>query len=85
MGQAAELFRAYPAGVSGGSGDAFKKSRDTHFLEDDPGQPGVVSIYGGKLTSYRATAEKLITIISKTLPAAMPIADTRKLKLPVID
>ncbi len=71
--------------LPGGSVDAFKKSRDTHFLEDDPGQPGVVSIYGGKLTSYRATAEKLMSIISKTLPAATPIADTRKLKLPVVD
>ena len=71
--------------LPGGSGDAFKKSRDTHFLEDTPGQPGLVSIYGGKLTSYRATSDKLFKIISTTLPAATPVADTRKLKLPVID
>lgn len=71
--------------LPGGSGDAFNKSRDTLLLEDDPDQPGVVSIYGGKLTSYRAVAEKLVTIIGRTLPAAKPVADTRKLKLPVVD
>jgi len=71
--------------LPGGSGDAFKKSRDTHFLEDDPSQPRLVSVYGGKLTSYRATAEKLVTLIGKTLPGAKPVAHTRKLKLPVID
>lgn len=71
--------------LPGGSGDAFNKSRDTHFLEDNPGQPRLVTIYGGKLTSYRAVAEKLIAMIAGSLPAAQAVADTRTLKLPVID
>ena len=66
-------------------GDVSSRSRDTYFLEDSPGRPRVVTIYGGKLTSYRACAEKLLAIIRKTLPAATPVADTRRLKLPVID
>ena len=71
--------------LPGGRGDAFNKSRDTHFLEDDASRPRLVSIYGGKLTSYRAAADKVLAMIAKTLPAATPVADTRKLKLPVID
>ena len=71
--------------LPGGRGGAFNKSRDTHFLEDDDDQPRLVSIYGGKLTVYRAAAGKLLQIIRKTLPNATPVADTRTLKLPVID
>jgi glycerol-3-phosphate dehydrogenase len=71
--------------LPGGRGDAFNKSRDTHFLEDSASRPRLVSIYGGKLTSYRAASEKVLAMISKTLPAATPVADTRELKLPVID
>ena len=46
---------------------------------------GVVSIYGGKLTSYRATAEKLLRRINKVLPENRPVADTRSLEIPIID
>jgi glycerol-3-phosphate dehydrogenase len=45
----------------------------------------VVSIYGGKLTSYRATAEKLLRRIKTVLPETMPVADTRSLEIPNID
>jgi glycerol-3-phosphate dehydrogenase len=71
--------------LPGGSGPAFNKSRDTIFLADNAAQPRLVSIYGGKLTSYRAAAEKILASISKTLPPARPIADTGNLILPVID
>jgi glycerol-3-phosphate dehydrogenase len=74
-------LRVLPAG----NGEAFKKSRDTIFLRDDHDQPRLLSIYGGKLTSYRAAAEKVLARISKTLPAASPVADTRTRLLPVID
>lgn len=74
-------LRVLPAG----SRNASSKSRETHFHENDPDQPRVVSIYGGKLTSYRATADKLLGRIRPVLPAAKPVADTRALKLPVID
>jgi glycerol-3-phosphate dehydrogenase len=66
-------------------GNASSKSRETHLHENDPNRPRVVSIYGGKLTSYRATAEKLLHRIKTVLPETRPVADTRKLKLPVID
>lgn len=71
--------------LPGGSGEAFNKSRDTMFLEDDPEHPRLLSIYGGKLTSYRAAAEKVLASIAKTLPATSPVADTRNRLLPVID
>ena len=74
-------LRVLPAG----GGAAFGKSRDTFLLPDDVDRPRLVSIYGGKLTSYRASAEKLMDMITKTLPAATPVADTRTLELPVID
>ena len=71
--------------LPGGQENASNKSRDTHFLADDARQPRLVSIYGGKLTSYRAAADKLLAMISKTLPVREPLADTRTLKLPIID
>lgn len=74
-------LRVLPAG----GGSAFAKSRDTFLLPDDADHPRLVSIYGGKLTSYRASAEKLMDMITRTLPPATPVADTRTLELPVID
>jgi len=74
-------LRVLPAG----SGNASSKSRETHFHENDPDQPRVVSIYGGKLTSYRATAEKLLRRIKTVLPETTPVADTRSLEIPIID
>ena len=71
--------------LPGGRGEAFNKSRDTHFLQDNASRPRLVSIYGGKLTSYRAAADKVLAMIRKTLPTATPVADTRTLKLPLID
>ena len=74
-------LRVLPAG----GGNASSKSRETHFHEDDPALPRVVSIYGGKLTSYRATAEKLLRRIKNVLPETTPVADTRSLEIPIID
>ena len=71
--------------LPGGSGEAFRKSRDTHFLCDNPDHPAVISIYGGKLTSYRATAENVLKRIDKVLPTSSPLVDTRMLELPVVD
>jgi len=44
-----------------------------------------VSIYGGKLTSYRATAEKLLRRIKTVLPETTPVADTCSIEIPIID
>lgn len=74
-------LRVLPAG----GGNASSKSRETHFHEDDPARPRVVSIYGGKLTSYRATAEKLLRRIKNVLPETTPVADTHSLEIPIID
>jgi glycerol-3-phosphate dehydrogenase len=74
-------LRVLPAG----GGNASSKSRETHFHENDPDRPRVVSIYGGKLTSYRATAEKLLRRIKTVLPETTPVADTRSLEIPVVD
>jgi glycerol-3-phosphate dehydrogenase len=46
------------------SGKAFNRSRDT-LIHYDPNQPLIFTLYGGKLTAHRATARKLINIISK--------------------
>jgi len=63
------------------SDKAFKRPRETTLLHDRAQQPRLVSIYGGKLTAYRATAERLIRDISPHLPARQKIANTRSLAL----
>ncbi len=62
-------------------GAAFKRSRETRLEVDDVSHPRVLSILGGKLTGYRATAEKVIKRLSKTLPTRTPVANTRELPL----
>lgn len=71
--------------LPGGTGEIFKKSRDTHFGKDRENRPRVVTIYGGKLTSYRAVSEKLIRKLNKFLPSKQSVADTKHLKLPIVD
>lgn len=48
---------------------AFKRSRDTVLIADNDRRPKIISIYGGKLTSYRSTAEKIYKLAVKSLPA----------------
>jgi glycerol-3-phosphate dehydrogenase len=74
-------LRVLPAG----EGAAFSRSRDTVFVRDDEARPRVVSILGGKLTAYRATAEKLVNSLKPFLPPTRAIADTARLPLPSID
>ena len=74
-------LRVLPAG----EGAAFSRSRDTVFVRDDETRPRVVSILGGKLTAYRATAEKLVKSLKPFLPATRAIADTARLPLPPVD
>lgn len=50
---------------SGGS--AFSRPRDTLLHVDHPGRPHVVTIYGGKLTAQRATAERVARLLAGTL------------------
>ena len=62
----------------------FRRSRDTLLHIDAANCPRVLSIYGGKLTSHRATAEQVIRRLKPLLPARKRLADTRSLALPVI-
>jgi glycerol-3-phosphate dehydrogenase len=70
-------LRVLPAGKS----KAFKRTRETILITDNEKQPRVISIYGGKLTTYRSTAEKVMNRLLATLPEARVRADTRQLTL----
>ena len=60
---------------------ASKRSRETQLPVDDEKRPRVIAVFGGKLTGYRATAEKVIQQLKATLLPRAPRADTRALKL----
>jgi glycerol-3-phosphate dehydrogenase len=55
---------------------AFDRSRETIFTADRDARPRVLSIYGGKLTGWRAAAAHVMQRISPSLPAAEKRADT---------
>ncbi|MGD8866402.1 MAG: FAD-dependent oxidoreductase [Gemmatimonadales bacterium] len=82
----AEILRAF-AGLRvlpAGSGHAFHRSRETILLADNEGRDErlhLLSIYGGKLTAWRATAAKVMARIESALPDRRPVADTRSLPL----
>jgi len=65
-------------------GSAFSRSRETIIHEDKQNAPQLFSIYGGKLTAYRATAENVIQRIKHYLPIHKIRGDTKKIKLPAI-
>jgi glycerol-3-phosphate dehydrogenase len=67
--------------LPGGDGHAFHRSRETILHTDRPERPRVLTIYGGKLTSYRATAEKAVEKLEHSLPERPALASTRKLPL----
>ena len=62
-------------------GEAFKRSRETQLPVDSVTRPRLLTIFGGKLTGYRATAEKVMNLLTRTLPSRTPIASTRELLL----
>ncbi len=63
------------------SESAFNRSRETIFTTDrDPG-PRVLSIYGGKLTGWRAAAAHVLATLAASLPARTPRASTSQLPL----
>jgi glycerol-3-phosphate dehydrogenase len=74
-------LRVLPASEAGLSA----KSRDTLLLPDDPATPRMVTIYGGKLTAYRATAAKVMRMLAASLPPRTRVADTRGLPLSAKD
>ena len=59
---------------------ANKLPRETQFINAGR-QPMYLAIYGGKLTSYRATAEKVANILAGGLPKKESCAKTEELML----
>lgn len=70
-------LRVLPAAT----GSAFGRSRETHLPTDRQKSPRVVAIFGGKLTGYRVTAEKVMRVLRSTLPERKAVADTSTQKL----
>jgi glycerol-3-phosphate dehydrogenase len=82
--QASELRGAF-AGLRvlpAGGGHAFHRSRETLLTPDRPQRPRVLSIYGGKLTTWRAVAARALALIAPSLPARRAPARTDRLALP---
>jgi glycerol-3-phosphate dehydrogenase len=74
-------LRVLPAGGT----TAFRRARDTMIQWDNAAAPKVASVYGGKLTAYRATAEKVMQGLLPYLPNRKRLADTRELSLTPAD
>lgn len=61
-----------------GQNNDFNKPRDTVLHRS---HQRVINVYGGKLTTYRMTAERVIKMLAKVLPARHKKASTRKIIL----
>ncbi len=64
-----------------GPGHAFHRTRETLLVVDRAERPRVLSMYGGKLTTWRAVAERAIARVAGSLPARRPVAHTSQLPL----
>jgi glycerol-3-phosphate dehydrogenase len=67
-----------------GDESMFNRPRDTVYFTD-PQLPGYLALMGGKLTGYRATAEKTMKKIQLHLSEKTAVADTRDIKLKLVD
>lgn len=70
-------LRVLPAG----GGHAFHRPRETVLQVDRSNKARVLSIYGGKLTGWRATAEQVMQRVAASLPARHHRADTQRIRL----
>jgi glycerol-3-phosphate dehydrogenase len=70
-------LRVLPAG----GGAHSHRPRETVLHPDHDRCPRLITIYGGKLTGYRATADKTIECLRVSLPVRTRIADTAQLFL----
>jgi glycerol-3-phosphate dehydrogenase len=66
-------------------GDAFSRPRDVVLHAPGGRNARLLSIYGGKLTTYRATAAKVLERLKTVLPEARSRADTREIPLRPVD
>lgn len=60
---------------------AFHRSRDVMMVVDEGSRPRVLSIMGGKLTTYRITAETALARMRGSLPTRTARGDTARLRL----
>ncbi len=67
--------------LPGGTDTFGARTRETVLEVDDPEQPRLVTIYGGKLTTYRGTAEKVMNRLAGSLPTREAKANPLKIKL----
>lgn len=58
-----------------------QRTRETTLLPDDARAPRLISIYGGKLTTYRAVATRVVQQLRRVLPPTKTRADTTTLPL----
>lgn len=63
------------------SGSAFGRSREVLLHPDQEDQPRVLSVLGGKLTTYRATALEVLERLAPSLPTRRRVADTSRIHL----
>ena len=59
----------------------FERGRELILKGDQRTRPRVLSLYGGKLTSYRADSEKVMARLRPALPTRTARADTSRLPL----
>ena len=64
---------------------AFSRPREVMFSVDDEAKPRVLSIMGGKLTTYRATAAAAMARLMPSLPTKERRADTELITLIPLD
>ncbi len=65
-----------------GGQDAFgARPRETVLKVDDPTEPRLLTIYGGKLTTYRLTAQKIMERLAGSLPKREGKANPLELEL----
>jgi glycerol-3-phosphate dehydrogenase len=67
--------------LPGGAGHAFHRSRETLLVPDRARRPRVLSIYGGKLTTYRAVSQRALQRLAASLPRRRALAATDRLPL----
>jgi glycerol-3-phosphate dehydrogenase len=61
--------------------NAFARTREVLFEVDNEACPRVLSIMGGKLTTYRATALMALAKVKRSLPVKEKVADTSQIPL----
>ena len=80
-------LRVLPSGrneIEGEASSLHARSRETVLHLHQSGHPGrtrLLTVYGGKLTTYRLTAERVMVRLADALPMRAAVADTRHLAL----